>query len=179
MSSPVEIATRPAGAGDIDFMLANLRAGFRSYADFAPGGWVPPEPDRELTLGILERPTTWAVLATLDDEPIAHVSFTPARGDPFTDPEGWRDAAWTPGKAHLWQLFVLPEYWGAGIAGPLHEAAIDAMREQDYERARLFTPAAHVRARRFYERRGWGAGPVLDASDRGRARLEYRIVLSR
>jgi GNAT superfamily N-acetyltransferase len=176
---PVEIATRPATAEDIDALLANLRAGFQSYADFAPAGWVPPEPDRDLTLSILERPTTWALLATLDREPVAHVSFTPARGDPFSDPEGWRDAPWTPGKAHLWQLFVLPAYWGAGIAAPLHDAAIEAMRDQGYERARLFTPASHLRARRFYERRGWVAGPKLDDTDLGLELLEYRVELSR
>ena len=28
---------------------------------------------------------------------------------------------------------------------------------RDYRTARLFTPTAHARARRFYERRGWTA----------------------
>src|ERR1044072_886400 len=117
------------------------------------------EPHREHTLAILRRPSTWAMLATHDGQPVAHVAFTPAHGDPFTDPEGWRDGPVAPGEAHLWQLFVLPRYWGAGGAGPLHAAALDAMRQQDYERARLFTPAAHARARRFYERRGWSPRP--------------------
>ncbi len=32
------------------------------------------------------------------------------------------------------------------------------MEAQGYERARLYTPPSHARARRFYERRGWTAG---------------------
>ena len=172
-----EIVTRPATVADIDALLTNLEAGFGSYADFAPPGWGPPRPDRELTLRILERPSTWALLAEVAGRPVAHVSFTPARGDPFEDPEGWRDAPPTPGLAHLWQLFVLPEFWGAGIAGPLHDAAIEAMREREYERARLFTPAAHVRARRFYERRGWRAGRVLGDADLGLDLQIYGIEL--
>src|SRR5688572_12409365 len=109
---PHEIVTRVATVDDIDAMLANLRAGFQSYAEFAPAGWRVPEPDRNLTLSILARPTTWALLATAEGRTVGHVSFTPARGDPFSDPEGWRDAPTTTGKAHLWQLFVLPEHWG-------------------------------------------------------------------
>jgi GNAT superfamily N-acetyltransferase len=62
-----------------------------------------------------------------------------------------------PGVAHLWQLFVLPEWWGRGVAALLHEAAISEMQARRYERARLFTPSEHARARRFYERRSWTA----------------------
>ncbi len=122
------IQTRPATPADIDTLLVNLNAGFDSFMDFAPAGWVPPEPDRELTLRILARPSTWALLATVDGEPAGHVSFNPARGEPFEDPEGWRDAPATPGQAHLWQLFVLPEHWGGGVAGSLHDAALAEMR---------------------------------------------------
>jgi ribosomal protein S18 acetylase RimI-like enzyme len=60
-----------------------------------------------------------------------------------------------PGLAHLWQLFVQPEWWGRGVAPLLHDAALAEMRLRGYERARLFTPSSHARARRFYERREW------------------------
>jgi GNAT superfamily N-acetyltransferase len=152
--------------------------GLDSYAEFAPVGWVPPEPDRELTLTILRRPSTRALLATIEGEPAGHVSFNPARGNPFEDPDGWRDAPVAPGQAHLWQLFVLPQHWGAGVAGALHDLALAAMRDQGYDRARLFTPAAHARARRFYERRGWRPGGALADPDLGLELVEYRIELS-
>jgi hypothetical protein len=34
-------------------------------------------------------------------------------------------------------------------------ALVDGAPAQGYERARLFTPSLHARARRFYERRDW------------------------
>lgn len=174
---PYEFTTRAATVDDIDALLADLRAGFESYAEFAPSGWEAPEPDRELTLATFRESGTWALLATVEGRVAGHVAFILARGDPFTDPGAWREAAANTGQAHLWQLFVLPRYWGAGVAGRLHDAAIAAMREQGYRRARLFTPVAHARARRFYERRGWRAGGALDDSDLGLELVLYEIEL--
>jgi hypothetical protein len=60
---------------------------------------------------------------------------------------------------------VLPPWWGTGVAGTLHEAAIVEMRQREFVRSRLFTPADHLRARRFYERRGWRV--TAHGTDRG------------
>ncbi len=116
------------------------------------------------------------MIAHEDGRPVGHVSFTPARGRPFEQPDGaWLDEPPIPGEAHLWQLFVVPDRWGAGIASALHDRAIEAMRSQGYERARLFTPVANDRARGFYERRGWiRAGSGFD-SEMGLELAEYRI----
>jgi GNAT superfamily N-acetyltransferase len=173
-----EIVTRAATVDDVDFMLANLVAGFESFAEFAPEGWRPPAADRERTLAQLAQEDTWALLALADDRESGHVAFIAARGNPFEDPRGWREQPPNPGQAHLWQLFVLPEQWGTGIAGLLHDAALEAMADQDYKRARLFTPAGQSRARRFYERRGWRSGGVLGDTDLGLEMVEYRLELS-
>ena len=119
------ITTRRAGVGDLEAILDNLLAGFRSFIEFAPAGWVPPEPRPEVTREVLSRPDTWALLAhDSRGEMVGHVSFTPARGEPFRQPGGrWRDQPAIAGKAHLWQLFVRPSHWGRGIAGRLHDAA--------------------------------------------------------
>jgi GNAT superfamily N-acetyltransferase len=173
-----EIDMRPATADDVDEILATLFAGFESFAEFAPPGWAPPEPQRERTLRRLMEPTTWALIAEDGGRAVGHVSFTPARGNPFEQADGkWLDEPPIPGEAHLWQLFVVPDRWGAGIASALHERAIAAMRAKGYGRARLFTPIENARARGFYERRGWSrAGTGLD-SDMGLQLVEYRIEL--
>jgi GNAT superfamily N-acetyltransferase len=71
----------------------------------------------------------------------------------FLDPEGRGFAAtrdeWLDG------LYVRPEFWGTGVAGELHDRAVAAVRAAGCETARLWVLQANVRARRFYERRGW------------------------
>lgn len=174
------ISTRRATADDLDAIVANLMAGFQTFAEFAPAGWAPPEPRPEVTAEILARPDTWALLADdSDGAMIGHVSFTPARGEPFDQPGGrWRERPPVPGKAHLWQLFVRPSHWGRRVAARLHDAATGEMAARGYERARLFTPAANRRSRAFYERRGWTYERDGPDPDLGLRLVEYSIELS-
>jgi GNAT superfamily N-acetyltransferase len=52
-------------------------------------------------------------------------------------------------------LYVRPEAWGTGVAAELHDRALEALRANGVERARLWVLEHNLRARRFYERRGW------------------------
>jgi GNAT superfamily N-acetyltransferase len=153
------ISTRRATVDDVDTLLDDLQAGFDSYVEFAPPGWQPPDVsvNRELTVELLGDPETWALLALEGESPVGHIAFLPGRERrPSDRPRAdWRSRPVIPGLAHLWQLFVLPRWWGSGVAPSLHDAAIGEMRARGYERGRLFTPSRHLRARRFYERRGW------------------------
>ena len=150
--------TRPATLEDLDQLLAHVQAGFDSYVAFAPSGWEPPSVGeiREASGEVLADPQTWALIALEKTAPVGHVSFYPGRERvPEEPPRPLSERPLIPGLAHFWQLFVLPQWWGTGVAGLLHDAAIDEMRARSFEQARLFTPSAHARARRFYERRGW------------------------
>jgi GNAT superfamily N-acetyltransferase len=172
------IVTRRASVDDIDSMLENVRAGFSSYVDFAPAGWTPPRvtDERERMLDMLEDPGTWALLALIDGEPAGHVGMHPARERPTSGgPEGWRARREISGMVHLWQFFVLPQWWGSGVADVLHREFIAEAAHQGYEQGRLYTPAAHERARRFYERRGWRALAEQLNPELGLALAEYRI----
>jgi GNAT superfamily N-acetyltransferase len=175
-----QLTIRPASVDDLDAIIANLVAGFATFTDFAPPGWEPPKPRRQRTAELLAHPRTWAALALDGERAIGHVSFTPARGRPFEQPPGvWRNEPPIPGKAHLWQLFVLPESWGRGVATSLHTACLEAMTDRGYDRARLYTPVGNHRARRFYEREGWRHTAAGADNDMGLALAEYEIELSR
>ena len=118
---------------------------------FAPAGWAPPPFGGHVarTRAGLERPDAWALLAFVGGEPAGHFALT-------------RDDYGDPAAVDLWQLFVRPPWWGTGLAAALHDAFIERARELGYPRAWLGTPAAHARARRFYERRGWRCrGPLV------------------
>jgi hypothetical protein len=52
------------------------------------------------------------------------------------------------------------------------------MRARGFLRARLYTPSAHVRARRFYERRGWLAQDELWNPELKLVLAEYRLMLA-
>ena len=152
------IVTRRATLEDLDALLADVQSGFDSYTAFAPAGWQPPvvAADRERTAARLADRGTWALLAIAHDVPVGHVAFFGALDRCAEPPDSaWSAPALIAGLAHLWQLFVLPDWWGRGVAPLLHDAAIAQMQAQGYERARLWTPSRHGRARRFYERRGW------------------------
>jgi GNAT superfamily N-acetyltransferase len=55
----------------------------------------------------------------------------------------------------LESLYVVPEQWGTGLAGELHDRALEVLRELGSERCHLWVLEDNARARRFYERRGW------------------------
>jgi GNAT superfamily N-acetyltransferase len=57
--------------------------------------------------------------------------------------EGWLDG-----------LYVVPERWGTGLADALHGRALDLMRTLG-PFCKLLVLEDNIRARRFYERRGW------------------------
>jgi GNAT superfamily N-acetyltransferase len=174
------LLTRRAGPADLDALLDNVAAGFNSYVEFAPAGWQPLDVHarRDWEADGLSDPATWALLALADGAPVGHVAFLPARERSAEQPRaGWQMRPVVPGLAHLWQLFVLPGWWGRGVAPLLHDAAIAEMRTQGYENGRLYTPAQHARARRFYERRGWTAGETAWNEDLSLPLTEYRLRL--
>ena len=172
------ISTRRATIADLDVLVADVQAGFDSYVEFAPLGWVPPELQAEgsVMAELLADTETWALLALAGTDPVGHIAFTPARLRADGDP--WASSPATPGLAHLWQLFVLPQWWGQGVAPLLHEAAIAEMRSRDYRAVRLYTPALHARARRFYERRHWRASGEQWNDLLNLMLTEYRLALA-
>jgi GNAT superfamily N-acetyltransferase len=52
-------------------------------------------------------------------------------------------------------LYVVPDRWGKGVADLLHDRALELLRELGSSRCHLWVLEENVRARRFYERRGW------------------------
>jgi diamine N-acetyltransferase len=57
--------------------------------------------------------------------------------------------------SRLEALFVVPERWGTGVAGLLHDRALELIAAAGRAAAELDVMVDNARARRFYERRGW------------------------
>jgi GNAT superfamily N-acetyltransferase len=147
------IRFRPATPRDAHVIAELVAAGFATYADFAPEGWRPrrsiqEEPEVHIRLS---RSDVHARLALSDEGRVAgFTGWMPAltRAEP-REP--------VPGRAHLWSLFVAPDWWGTGLAHALLDWVVSGMRESGWGTAQLWTPRDHARARRFYEREAWRA----------------------
>jgi GNAT superfamily N-acetyltransferase len=147
------VTTRRAWPADAETLARTARLGQETWRAFAPADWTPRSfaDSVALTRRVLAAPGARALLAHVDGEPAGHCGMV--RGD-------WDE----PLSVVLWALFVRPAWWGTGLADRLHEAFVAEARERGYPQAWLAVPAAHARARRFYERRGWRADTLLDES---------------
>lgn len=107
-----------------------------------------------------------AFVAEADGRVVAFASVGPSR-----DPEG---------VGELYAIYALPEAWGSGAGPALMRAAVGTLRDAGYGEAILWVLDDNPRARRFYEREGWG----LDAGRKEAeflgvpvAEVRYRITL--
>ena len=174
MAETSELEIRPGTPSDAERVAAVVSAGLATYRGFAPRGWEPPPLEWELD-GIGARlglPETWSRMAETGSEPVAHVAFVPARQSRAPG------ARVVDGLAHLWHLFVVPAWWGTGLATRLLAAAVEEAGRRGYGAMRLFTPAEQARARAFYEREGWSTvGEPQFEAGLGLVLVEYRRPL--
>ena len=167
-----DLSFRPATVDDAPQLARLAIGGFASWRTFAPAGWSGPtfEEESERVAQTLAMPSAWCELASDEAGVAGHLGWLAAADArrPVADPR----------VAHLWQLFVRRDRWGSGLAARLHVAAVEAAGGRRFTVMRLFTPADHGRARRFYEREGWRVPgePFHDAA-LGMTIVEYRREL--
>jgi GNAT superfamily N-acetyltransferase len=63
------------------------------------------------------------------------------------------------GWGELVSIYLVPEYFGKGLGGPLLEAAIAGLREMGFGFIYLWVLEENARARRFYEKHGFALTP--------------------
>ena len=167
-----KLTIRRATPADADALASIVSDGFGSYAAFAPEGWSAP--DRlELALGFavqLQASQRSCWIAEVDGEPVGQVAVAPVSLSRVPVDE--------PDLAHLSHLFVTGASQGTGLATRLLRVAVDDARSNGFTAIRLFTPADHARARRFYEREGWTPrGDRFFEEPIGLDLIEYRVEL--
>jgi GNAT superfamily N-acetyltransferase len=164
MRLPEDLEVRAAAPGDTESIAALIAACDDTYHAWAPAGWTPPPPGRELDRwrGRITDGSWWTRVAV---EPsgrvVGLVCFTQAvvqrtlteRSEPPPEQET-RELEPIPGRAHVSAVFTHPDRWREGIAAGLLALAEDAMRAQGYREVQLWTPR-DAPARRFYEATGW------------------------
>jgi GNAT superfamily N-acetyltransferase len=119
---------------------AGVLAGIQRASSIAALGHIfPPERYPFPIDAVRERWRTFAgqvLLASVDGFPVGFAGLEPPS---------------------LEGLYVVPEAWGTGVAGTLHDRAVESLAAAGAYHAHLWVLEHNVRARRFYERRGWRA----------------------
>jgi len=163
----MDVELRPATPADIE-ACATIWVEARRAAH---RGVIPdadldrPVEDRlpEWRTVLTDRPGSTLLVATRGAEVVGFAWFGPR----FPLEGG---AALEEQAGQLYLLFVSPERWGTGVADALFDAAIEALA-RDFEVLTLWTLEENPRARRFYERHGWGADGARELHSFGDAYL--------
>ncbi len=148
--TPIFIVPPPAGAYDRGMstlrvarateatLLAELqeRASVAAFPDIFPPERFPFPRDavHERWTQALEDPAASVLLAQRAEEAVGVALLRPD---------------WLEG------LYVLPEWWGKGVADELHDRGLEIVRDLGSAQIHLWVLEGNTRAKRFYERRGW------------------------
>ena len=158
---------RPAIVADARVLASvHLNTVVVAYADIIPAG-VPALSEETLIQewqAAFEDPSHKAFLAEDNGKPVGTVAV---RTDPDFD-----------GVGQLRRLYVLPARWARGAGTSLYEAALAALKGDHYPEAGLWVFEKNVRARHFYERRGWTLVPdaVVEWPEQV-VEVRYRLVI--
>jgi GNAT superfamily N-acetyltransferase len=147
---PADLKLRPAAPGDAPAIANLVTRCDRTYTDWAPRGWEPPEPQRERTRWAQRlRDAQYWVRISVEREGavVGLVCWRPER-------EPGEQGVPVRGVAHLSSVHVDPSRWREGIGGELLRLAEESMREAGNARALLWT-FEDAPARRLYDGRGW------------------------
>ena len=96
----------------------------KTIRGFAPPGWTGPSLE-EIDEGyesLADEEDVYCVLAESKDEVVGQITVSPATRALHPDDD--------PALGHICNFTVTRDFWGTGLAGNLHRAAVDAARER-------------------------------------------------
>lgn len=169
-SVPDAVVLRDAGVADcVTIARLHRRTALHAYAHIFPAD--APEPTHEQLVaewGLRLRPGDPRRTCFVGERDGTVVGVVGAGPDPVD-----------PARGHLFGLYVDPTHWGCGIGSMLYETAVGYLRSQGFATATLWVLERNVRARRWYERRGWTATDdrVVAYAPAGIEDFVYRLAL--
>jgi len=165
------IRIRRATSDDAESLARGVIEGVEDYPSFAPPGWTAPSFEEELNQvrEALADGDVCCLVAESGTELVGQITLLSAAraARPVDDSS----------LAHISNLIVRRDHWGAGLASALHRAALEAAGARGFTELRLFGAASQARARRFYEREGWLPASEPFARHDGLTFIEYRYRL--
>ena len=151
---PGDLSARELAPADLDAAVGLIETCDRTYLDWAPPAWRPPELHwyRDRWAERLEADEHWSLGAF---EPEARlVGLVAIR------PDYDREGNLVPGVGHVSSLFVHPDRWREGIASWLLAQGEAEMSNRGFPVGRLWTPDG-APAQAFYRAAGYEMPGVL------------------
>lgn len=165
-----------SGGGDVSVRLgtpADFEAAVSVWreSDTARRGGVETPPNHEKsTRKHIENPDSFLFIVEDGNQIVGVACGMPGLAD---------DGAGPPidGLCHIGAVFVAPERWGEGIGAMLVDATLEEARSGGYGKAQLWTHKENVRARRLYEKHGFGRSGREKDDDFGERIVHYEREL--
>lgn len=111
-------------------------------------------------LGAIETPSSVVIVAADDQEIVGVV-------------QAEEDLPEVSDLPAVTMLYVVPSWWGTGVARELLHAATSWLTQRGHVAVRLRVVEEQRRARRFYEREGWRPDDDVQPASNGFFRLVY------
>lgn len=99
------------------------------------------------------------------NEPAGLLSFGKCR-------YGDNDKSWI----EIWRVYVIPKFWGSGIAKALMEWGINQILKENYTKIELWVLEGNTRARNFYEKMGFKHDNTFQIVDMDKELKELRYI---
>ena len=147
MNDPSDVTLRPATAADLEAMATAKRdAGVAAWPHILPPELVSqlPFPER-WSSAVTQPPARTRVLVAEQDGAVVAFAITRPSADDDADGQ----------VGELDGFYAAPAVWGRGVGRALLAAVVEALREDGFSHATLWTAADNHRPRRIYETAGW------------------------
>jgi len=143
------LVIRAAGAGDARGIAeAHVASWRRAYVGLLPAavldGLSVEQRARHWDRVLVEGPPGRVVVAERSGRVVGFAHVGPAHDT---------DTGVTTGQ--LGTLYLHPDEWGRGVGTRVHDAGLERLAADGFDRAVLWMLSTNARAARFYDRRGW------------------------
>ncbi|MFT9495252.1 GNAT family N-acetyltransferase [Anaerosolibacter sp.] len=78
----------------------------------------------------------------------------------------------------IWRVYIIPKFWGNGLAKDLMEWAVKEVQEKNFTNIELWVFEENIRARKFYEKIGFIHDNNLQVINVGNELKELRYIKS-
>ncbi len=167
---------RATGADAVAMAAMHIRAWQAAYRGIVPDAHLD-------ALDVGTRAARYRLDKPAPDDPETWLAVTEPAGDVigFVVTGPCRDEG-LPGLGEVWSIYVDPAHWREGVGARLMDDAVARLDRAGFSEAILWVLTDNLRARRFYEAKGWhadGGTKTIQIGGQATRETRYRRAIGR